>query len=102
MKRIPKTLKIVEANHIGGHRLRLLFSDGKEQVVDFGPFLMNSMHPEIRKFLGPKSFKKFEVKDGDLMWGDFDLIFPLMDLYENKLDRDEGTVIKPRLSSGGR
>ena len=81
----PKTIRIVRAEYLGAYKLHLFFSDGKEQVVDFNPFLENSRHPEIRKFISPKKFKQFTVENGELMWGDFDLIFPIMDLYENKL-----------------
>ena len=81
MKRKFQTIKITSAKYVDGNRLKLVFSDGKEQLVDFGPFLRNSLHADIRKFLIPKNFKKFILKDGDLMWGDFDLIFPIMDLY---------------------
>ena len=97
-----KVLKIESAKHIGGRRLLITFSDGKEQTVDFGHFLENSRHPEIRKFLNPKNFKNFTIESGDLMWGDFDLIFPIMDLYENKLDHGKTVVNKPRTSSGAR
>jgi hypothetical protein len=97
-----KNLKIETAKHIGGHRLLLTFSDGKEQAVDFGHFLENSRHPEVRKFLNPKKFRSFTIENGDLMWGDFDLIFPIIDLYENKLDHGEEAVSKPRVSSATR
>ena len=30
------------------------------------------------------SFKKFHVDHGQLMWGDFDMIFPIANLYEGK------------------
>jgi hypothetical protein len=102
MKRSPRALKIVEARHANGHCLRIVFSDGTEQTVDFGPFLRGAIHPEIRKFLIPKNFKKFAVRDGDLMWGDFDLVFPIMDLYENSLIHDDVVDSKPRSSSGAR
>jgi hypothetical protein len=81
----PQTIKINEATYLSGHKLLILFSDGKEQIVDFGPFLQKAAHPEIRKYLTPKSFKSFTLNDGDLMWGGFDLIFPIMDLYQNRL-----------------
>lgn len=89
-----KTIKIESAEHVGAHKLHLFFSDGKEQLVDFGPFLENSLHPDIKKFLSPKNFKRFTIENGDLMWGDFDLIFPIMDLYENKLDQRAKVVSK--------
>ena len=64
-----KSIKIKNVKHIGGHRLVIVFSDGKSQTVDFGHFLEHSLHPEIRKYLNPKKFKDFAVHDGDLMWG---------------------------------
>jgi hypothetical protein len=87
-----KQLKIKKANLIVEYMLRISFSDGHEQLVDFGPFLKKSLHPEIRKFLNLKLFKRFTIENGELMWGDFDLIFPIMDLYENKLDRGNSTT----------
>jgi len=98
----PKAIRIESAEHIGAHKLSLFFSDGKEQVVDFGPFLENSLHPEIRKFLNPKKFKQFTIEHGELMWGDFDLIFPIMDLYENKLKRGKMVASTQRRASAGR
>jgi hypothetical protein len=95
-----KIIKIETAKHLGGHRLLLTFSDGKEQAVDFSLFLEQARHTEIRKFLNPKKFKSFSVENGELMWGDFDLIFPIMDLYENKLTHNEPANISPRPTSG--
>jgi hypothetical protein len=53
--------------------------------VDFGPFLKNSEHPSIRAHLVLKRFKNFTVEDGVLHWNDFDLVFPMADLYEGKI-----------------
>ncbi len=102
MKSARKILKIESAKHISGHRLLLTFSDGKEQAVDFGHFLEHSQHSEIRKYLNLRNFKTFTVENGELMWGDFDLIFPIMDLYENRLDRGEIAVGKRGFSSSAR
>jgi hypothetical protein len=53
--------------------------------VNFGSFLKNSEHPSIRAYLDLKRFKNFTVEDGDLHWNDFDLVFPMADLYEGKI-----------------
>jgi hypothetical protein len=90
----PKIIRLDSAEYAGANKLHLLFSDGKEKVVDFGPFLENSQHPQIRKYLNPRRFKKFTVEDGELMWGNFDMIFPIMDLYKNKLERAKKTIGK--------
>ncbi|MBI5245533.1 MAG: DUF2442 domain-containing protein [Elusimicrobia bacterium] len=78
-----KVLKIIKAEHLGDHVLKLLFSDGTEREIDFKPFLERSRHPEIRKFLSLRRFKRISLQNGELMWGDFDLIFPIIDLYYN-------------------
>ena len=70
------------ARHEGDFRLRLTFNDGTERVVDFGPFLRQSHNPLIRAYLDPVAFARFSVRDGDLIWDDYDLCFPIADLYE--------------------
>ena len=60
-------------------------ADGKIATVDFGPFLRASRHPDLRRYLEMKNFSGFVVEDGQLHWNDFDLIFPLADLYEGKI-----------------
>ena len=82
MKKTPAIIKIVDVKYISGFKLSLRFSDGKINEVDFEPFLKNSLHPDVKKYLDQRQFSRFSVKDGELMWGDFDLIFPLADLYE--------------------
>jgi hypothetical protein len=69
----------------GDLKLRLKFSDGTERVVDFRPFLENSLNPLIREYLDPGRFAQFTVKNGDLLWGDYDLCFPIADLYEGRI-----------------
>ena len=78
-------IDLVQAEHAGGYRLRLAFSDGTERVVDFGPFLLSSAHPAIRSFLAPERFATFRIEQGDLLWGDYDLCFPIADLYEGHI-----------------
>lgn len=78
-------LQISEVTHTGDYRLRLAFSDGKTVTVDFEPFLSQSQHPEIRKYLDLALFKSYRLDAGDLMWGDFDLCFPVADLYDGRI-----------------
>jgi hypothetical protein len=78
-------LDVVQAEHAGAHQLRLGFSDGTERIVDLGPFLDSSAHPAIRSFLAPDKFASFRVEQGDLLWGDYDLCFPVADLYEGRV-----------------
>ena len=78
-------ISIKSARYIGDYAIRILFSDGTNCLVDFKPFLESSLHPSIRKYLDEAKFKQFEIRSGNLNWNDYDLAFPLEDLYEGKL-----------------
>lgn len=78
-------LAVAGAEHKGKYVLRIQFSDGMTRDVDFGPFLTRSANPLIRKYLDPNLFHDFTVQDGDLFWNDYDLCFPVADLYENTI-----------------
>ena len=80
-----KYLTIKKAGHISGHKICLRFNDGTETIVDFGPFLRKSRNPEITQFRELTKFKKFRIEHGNLMWGDFEMIFPIADLHEGKV-----------------
>ena len=80
-----KVFDIVAAKLIGDSRLHLVFDDAKEQIIDFKPFLCRSLHPDIRQWLDPKRFSSFRIEYGELVWGDYELCFPLIDLYRNDI-----------------
>ncbi|MEI6335015.1 MAG: DUF2442 domain-containing protein [Methylococcaceae bacterium] len=80
-----QVLSIEQANYINDYKLKLVFNDQSSQVVDFKPFLSKSLNPLIRKYLAPEEFAKFEVDGGDLEWNKYDLCFPIVDLYENRI-----------------
>ncbi|MDO8724266.1 MAG: DUF2442 domain-containing protein [Syntrophales bacterium] len=84
---LPKEaiIEVVRADYLGGYRLCIEFSDGHKQEVDFEPFLRRSAHPEISKYLDPNLFKQFRIVDGQLDWNDYDLCFPLEDLYDGAI-----------------
>ncbi|MDB5123079.1 MAG: hypothetical protein JWP94_1208 [Mucilaginibacter sp.] len=82
---INKTTDLIEvasANYIGDYAIRIMFSDGHDKLVDFKPFLLKSLHPSISKYLNETLFKQFKITNGNLNWNDYDLIFPIHDLYE--------------------
>ena len=78
-------IDIVRAEQVADYQLKLWFSDGVERTVDFGPFLRSSHNPLIRVYLDPAKFADFRVEDGDLIWDDYGLCFPVADLYEDHL-----------------
>ena len=78
-------IDLIRAEHISGYKLRLLFSDGAERLVDFEGFLRRSHNPLIQAYLDPVKFAGFRIEDGQLVWDDFGLCFPIADLYENRV-----------------
>lgn len=74
-------LEIVDAQYLGDFTLKVKFSDGMERIIDFKPFLLKAQHPAIKRYLNQQEFTDFKFIDGNLNWNDYDLIFPLADLY---------------------
>lgn len=74
-------LQIVSAEYLSDFVVKIRFNDGIEQIVDFKPFLKKSLHPDIQKYTSEDQFSKFVLEDGNLNWNDFEMIFPIIDLY---------------------
>jgi hypothetical protein len=86
MKSTPTaTIRLLAAKPAGAFKLRLAFADGKVTTVDFGPFLRASRHPDIRRYLKKTNFSRHTITGGQLHWNDFDLVFPLADLYDGNI-----------------
>lgn len=83
---MSRAINITNAEQVGDYCLRLVFDDGLEQLVDFKPFLTRSRHPDIRCYLEQEKFADFRIEYGELVWGDYELCFPIMDLYRNQID----------------
>ncbi len=78
-------IEIKSASFLKDYQIRLSFNDGKSNVVDFGSFLKNSHNPMTRKYLKKSNFQDFSIKFGDLVWGDYEMCFPIWDLHEGKI-----------------
>lgn len=78
-------IEIESAKYAGEYKLDLHFSNGQDRIVDFKPFLLNSTNPLIKKYLDPEKFNQFTLEYGDLQWNDYDLCFPIADLYEGHI-----------------
>ena len=86
-------LRVKEAKYVPRYRVDIAFNDGTRRVVDFGPFLKQARNPMFTKYRGLAEFKSFHNQDGDLMWGDYEMIFPIMDLYNGTILK--GEVVAP-------
>ena len=86
-------INIISAIQTGEYRIRLVFDDNTVQEVDFKPFLVRSHHPDIRAYLEPDRFASFRVEYGELVWGDYELCFPVIDLYRNMIEHDHSMTV---------
>ncbi|MBS1259266.1 MAG: hypothetical protein MAG551_02335 [Candidatus Scalindua arabica] len=80
-----QVITIISAEYVGEYKIKLSFNDNTIQLVDLFPFLNSSLNPLIRKYLDKQEFRKFKIDNGDLEWNDYDLCFPIADLYENNI-----------------
>ncbi|KAA0991555.1 DUF2442 domain-containing protein [Dyadobacter aurulentus] len=81
------TLKVTDANYLSDYKILVKFSDETEQIVDFEDFLIKNTHPQYDKYRQPSQFRKFKIERGNVVWGkDWDLIFPVDQLYSGKID----------------
>jgi hypothetical protein len=84
-------VKVFEATPLGGHRLRVAFSDGSSGQHDFGP-LIEEGGPMVEPLLDPAFFSRVFVEMGVPTWPngfDVDAIKLRMDMEAaGELDRD--------------
>ena len=81
---------ITHVSYVKDYLLEISFNDGHISVVDFEQFICSSSNPDIIKYKEKKRFRHFKLDNGDLMWGDFEMIFPVIDLYKGiVLKRDK-------------
>jgi DUF971 family protein len=80
-----KIIEVISTRYIGDYAIRIAFSDGTNRLVDFRSFLESSLHPSIKKYMDETLFKEYKIIDGNLNWNDYDMIFPIEDLYKGAL-----------------
>ena len=78
-------LDIVRAEYAGEFKIHVWFSDGKNHVVDFEPFLMSARNPMVTQYRDLQKFKQFRIVYGNLDWNDYELCFSTEDLYNNDI-----------------
>lgn len=78
-------ISIQKAFYTGDYKIRFLFSDGIEREIDFYRFLKNARNPMTKKYLDIQLFKSFSIEYGDIVWNDYELCFPIWDLYEGRI-----------------
>jgi DUF971 family protein len=80
-------INVISVTQIGKYQLRLCFDDGTVQDIDFGQFLSQSQQPDIRAYLEEARFNAYRLEHGEVVWGDYDLCFPIDDLHSNQIEK---------------
>jgi len=82
---MSKVIHIQKANYLNNYKIHFEFDDGVETTVDFEHFICSSVHPDIKKYHDQKLFQNFNLNYGDIEWNDYELAFPIYDLYKGKI-----------------
>jgi len=79
-------MKIIAVEYVEQYKIKILFEDNTFQIIDIEPFLTKNPHPQWNKYKKIENFKKFKIDSGNVVWGkDWDLIFPIPQLYSGKI-----------------
>ncbi len=64
-KKWNKRCEIIDADYLGGHKLRLKFNDGLQGVLDFTDYVKKGV---FKPLTDPKKFTHFGLMYGTLVW----------------------------------
>lgn len=85
-KKIYKPIIIADAVYFKDYKIKIFFKDKAVKIVDFKEFLFNEyVHPIYKRYRKFPVFKKFDITDGNLNWNDYEMIFPVEQLYAGKI-----------------
>ncbi|MDR2149158.1 MAG: DUF2442 domain-containing protein [Tannerella sp.] len=73
--------KVKTANYVKDYVLEIKFVNGERKNVDFEAFLKKSLNPFVKKYINKDNFLQFSVINGNINWNNYDMIFPVENLY---------------------
>lgn len=82
---VTEVTQVKKASYLGDYVIRILFSDGFEKAIDFKYFLKRASHPTIRQYLNEEKLKNFKIIHGNINWNNYEMIFPIDDLYNGAI-----------------
>src|SRR5262245_24636917 len=78
---------ISDAVYSSDHKIQIFFKDESIKIIDFKPFIFDKyVHPIYKRYRKVSVFKKFKIKNGNLNWYDYEMIFPVEQLYAGKIN----------------
>jgi hypothetical protein len=82
---INRYIEIINAQYLNNYKIEFEFNDHSKKIVDFETFLNRAKNPTLKKYLDKTLFKNFTLRDGDIDWNDYELCFPIADLYDGSI-----------------
>ena len=82
---INNIIEITQAHYLTGYKIEFEFHDQTKKIIDFESFLTQAKNPMIKKYLNLEIFKHFTLRDGDIDWNDYELCFPIANIYDGQL-----------------
>ncbi len=82
-------IRITDAYHTNGYRMRVRFSDGTDKEIDFSDFINSTKIGALQKYKDIERFStSHKIEDGMLVWGEsWEMIFPNESLYLGKVGK---------------
>lgn len=65
-----QNVKIVKAYFLGGYKILLNFSDGRQRIINFLPIFKKYVKGYYSKYFLSENFKRFIVENGNIYWGE--------------------------------
>jgi len=78
-------IKMTAARYLKNYQIEFEFDDQTKKIIDFESFLKQAKNPMLKKYLDLTVFKNVTLRDGDIDWNDYELCFPIADIYEGDL-----------------
>jgi len=80
-----QSISITEAHYTDGYSIKMTFSDNTSKTINFEPYMIKSPLPNVNKYLDKGKFRKFLLVEGNLIWKNDEMTFPLESLHAGKL-----------------
>ena len=81
------SFEIVSASYLKAYKIQILFTNHQKKIIDFQSFLENSNNPVFKKYLDLNCFRNFKFKHGDIIWNNYEMVFPVKTWYKQFMQR---------------
>ena len=85
IENIQQKVSVTEAHYTTGYTIEMTFSDNTSRTINFEPYMIKSSLPNVNKYLDKGKFRKFLLVNGNLIWKNDEMFFPIEALHSGKL-----------------